>query len=253
MKKFFALFFATALLSGLAACADDDPVSVQALRTLDFEEADLGTEGYVWGKPLASEQDDFDWQGNPIRSNLYFGPVYTEDEAELWSFYSDSGHTYDTWNGFVVSNHTDSETEGYLNDKSVYAGTGADGSAQFAVGYYGAWTTPAEHGIPSVRFVSPVEPRSIAVAHTTYAYLYLKGNYEPDSMPDFAVVATGYDGDTQTGRTTAALAGGSLLEAGWLTMDLSELGSVTRIDFTVECSDEMAPLYFCMDNLSYSR
>ncbi len=243
-------------LAGSSDYTDSEPgrltVSVQALLCLDFEDADLGTEGYIWGKPLATEQDDFDWQGNPIRSNLYFGAIYEEGYAEVWSFYSDSGHTYDAWNGFVVSNHTDTETEGYTNDKSVYAGAGVEGSARFAVGYYGAWTSPAEHGIPAIRFDNPATLRSVAVAHTTYAYRYLAANYEAGAMPEFTVVATGYDEQQkQTGRATVTLAGEDLLEEGWCTMNLSDLTDVTRLEFTVECSDEMAPLYFCIDNLRY--
>lgn len=253
MKKLFFLLLASA---AACACSDDDetPAPTQPeVITIDFEAAELGTDGYIWGKPMATEQDDTDWQGNPILSNLYYGSLYTEADADIWTFFSDSGHTYDTWNGFVISNHTDMQTAGYTNDKSVYATSGANGSSQFAVGFYGAWTA-VPHGIPVIHFTTPVTLRSAEVANSTYVYLYFRDDVTTEEKPTFTLVATGYaDDNTQTGQVKLNLVEGTTISEGWQTMDLTRLGSVTKLEFTIECDDTMAPYYFCLDNLTYEK
>ena len=217
-----------------------------------FESAALGEEGFIWGKPMAVEEDDTDWQGNPIRSNRYYGSLYREGEADLWTFYSDSGHTFDTWNGFVVSNHTDMETSGYLNDKSVYAGSGAEGSKQFAVGYYGAWTAEP-YGIPVIKFETAVRPLSVGIANTTYVYRYFRDDVAEVRKPDYTLRITGVNGSEEVGEVSWLLAGGETIVEGWQTVDLSGLGEVTGLEFRIACEDVNAPLYFALDNLLYLK
>lgn len=251
MKKLFLLLFTAAAVS---ACSsdDDNPQQPGQLTTIDFEKAVLNDEGYIWGKEMATEQDDVDWQGNPIRSNLYYGSLYTEADADIWTFFSDSGHTYDTWNGFIISNHTDMQTSGYLNDKSVYAESGADGSSQFAVGFYGKWTAEP-HGIPVIHFTSPVQLQSAKVANTTYVYLYFRNDIAEAEKPTYTLVATGYANDTKTGEVSLDLIKGKTMLEGWQHLDLTPLGTVTKLEFRIDCVDEMAPYYFCLDNLTYQK
>lgn len=250
MKKLFLLVFAA---FAFAACSDDNdgPIAPD-YAVVDFETAELGTEGYIWGKAQATEQDDVDYQGNPIRSNIYYGSLWIEDDARMWTYFSDSGHTYDTWNGFVVSNHHDMNTAGYTNDKSVYAGGGAQGSRQFAMAFHGAWT-PAPKGVPVIKFATPVTPSSVEIANSTYVYLYFKNDVATAVKPSFTAVITGYDGATKTGTASVFLVSGETIKAGWETVDLSSLGKVTSLEFTVTCEDEMAPYYFCIDNLKYLK
>ena len=144
-------------MAALAFVGCDDDNDGPQIQTIGFEQAALGTDGFIWGKDQATEQDDTDYSGSPIKSNIYYGPVYTEKEAKVYTYYSDYGHTYETWNGFVISNHTDKKTEGYTNDKSVYADGGANGSAQFAAAYYAAWT-PENRGVPTIEFATAVAP-----------------------------------------------------------------------------------------------
>lgn len=231
-------------ISGIPA--PEEPVLI------GFEGAELGTEGYIWGKEMATEQDDVDYQGNPTRSNIYYGSLWTEAEAQVWTYFSDSGHQYDTWNGFVVSNHHDMDTEGYLNDKSVYAEGGAQGSKQFAMAFHGAWT-PAPKGVPVIKFTKPVTPQTVEIANSTYVYLYFKNDVATAVKPDFTAVITGYNGTTKTQAVSVPLVSGETLKAGWESVNLSSLGEVTSLEFTVTCADERAPYYFCVDNLKYLK
>ncbi len=219
---------------------------------IGFESAELGGEGFIWGKPMATEQDDTDWNGNPIRSNRYYGSLYTEGEADLWTFYSDSGHTYDSWNGFIVSNHTDMKTSGYQNDKSVYAASGAKGSDQFAIGYYGAWTEEP-YGIPVIKFETAVRPLSVEIANTTYVYLYFRDDVAEAEKPDMTLLITGMNGSEKTGDVPVVLVSGETIGAGWQTVDLTALGDVTSLEFRIACRDENAPLYFGLDQLIYLK
>lgn len=249
MKKLFLLAFAAL---AFAACSDDEYnyFELPTSYTVDFEKARLGDDGYIWGKPQAAEQDDTDYSGKPIKSNIFYGAIYAEKDAQIISYYTDYGHTYDTWNAFVISNHTDMETDGFLNDKSVYAASGASGSAQFAVAYYSAWT-PGGKGIPSIKFASAVTPLSVAVANTTYTYLYLKSA----GVDDVTVEITGYNCGIETGKVPVRLATKSpeTIKSGWETVDLSSLGTVTSIDFAVLSADVMCPTYVAIDDLQYSK
>ena len=173
MKKVLYTLLAVAALT---ACTDENNFYVDPVAVVDFEDARLGTDGYIWGKSLAEEIDDEDWMGNPIKSLYYYGPVYAQHDAVLMTYFNDFGGQYDVWNGFVISSRTDRETAGFTNDKSVYAESGDAGSKQFAVAFYSAFTDDNE-GIPTIAFAGGVRPRSIAIANTTYLYLYSR--FEP--------------------------------------------------------------------------
>lgn len=250
MKKLFYTLLAAA---ALAACSDENNYYVDPVSVMDFEEARLGTDGYIWGKTLASEIDDEDWMGNPIKSLYYYGPLYAQGDAVLMTYFNDFGGMYDVWNGFVVSSCTDRETEGFTNDKSVYAESGDNGSKQFAVAFYSNFTADDE-GIPTVRFAGGVRPLSIALANTTYLYLYFKGS-APAPVVDFEAVITGWNSGIKTGEVRVKLADGAanLVKEGWETVDLSSLGTVTQLTFAVETSDYMAPNYLAVDNLVYQK
>lgn len=249
MKKLLLLAFAA---FAFAACSDEtyNYFELPSSYTVDFEAAVLGDDGYIWGKSQATEQDDVDYTGKPIKSNIFFGPAYAEKDAQIYTYYTDYGHTYDTWNGFVISNHTDRTTEGFANDKSVYADSGANGSSQFAVAYYSAWT-PGGMGIPQIKFPSAVVPQSIAIANTTYLYLYLQNG----SIVDVTAEITGYNCGVETGKVTVDLANkaAGTIKSGWEEVDLSSLGSVTSLSFAVLSADVMCPSYLAIDELVYSK
>ena len=78
------------LLAALAFVGCDDDNDGPRIQTIGFEQAALGTDGFIWGKDQATEQDDTDYSGSPIKSNIYYGPVYTEKEAKVYTYYSDT-------------------------------------------------------------------------------------------------------------------------------------------------------------------
>lgn len=253
MKK--SLLFALAA-TVFAACSDDNNYYVNPKTTIGFEDAKLGDTGYLWGKPLATQQDGVDWMGNPIKTNLFSGVLYSEADVAVRSYFNDFGGTYDTWYGFVISSQTDRVTEGYTNDKSVYAEGGDGGSKAFAVGYYDAFGSAAGDGVPMIEFTGGVKPLSVAVANTTYFYLWFKGTSQAEVV-DAYVVVTGWNGGVKTGEVRVKMADGTSKEvkSGWETVDLNSLGRVTSLTFTTVNEDlsGYVPNYFAIDNLIYLR
>lgn len=257
MKKLFLLAFAA---FAFATCSDDSYYyELPDRHTIDFEGAVLGDDGYIWGKPQAVTLTEDDAAANYFGegSKYFFAPIYTQGDAFIYSFYCDYrglyGSAYDSWNGFVISNQVDKTIEGYTNDKSVYADGGAGGSAQFAIAYYGAWTGDP-YGTPTIKFNGAVKAETIAIANTTYLYLYFKGS-NPASAVDVKAVIKGFNSGIQTGSVEVKLvdAASGVVKSGWETVDISSLGMVTSMTFAVATTDSICPLYFAIDNLVYTK
>lgn len=251
MKRTFLTVFAVAAAAvAFVGCSKED--EGVKLAQLDFESATFNAEGYLWGKPLATEQETTDWNGDPITAKLFSGTLYTEEQAAVKGYFNDYGGLYDTWYGFVVSSLTDRTTEGYTNDKSVYAEGGAGNSKNFAVAYVDTYDSAKGAGIPTIEFDRAVKPLSVELANTTYLYLYFLGSY-PATVTDVRVIVTGWNNGTQTGTVEALMADGAAatVKSGWELVDLTALGSVTSLTFTLQTTDPMAPTYFALDNLIY--
>ena len=78
---------------------------------------------------------------------------------------------------------------------------------------------------------------------------------EATSVADVKGVITGYNGETKSGEVKFVMAdkASGTVQSGWETLDLSSLGTVTSMTFTVESEDTMCPYYFAIDNLAYEK
>lgn len=248
MKKL--LLFAFAMFA-FVACSDDDNTPI--VEVVTFEDAKLGEAGFIWGKEQAKlDENEF---------NVYNGPVYTEADATFITDYNDWGGSYESWSGFVVSNHTDMKTPGFKNDKSIYGKSGANGSKTFAMAFDGFDPAfmPYEKLTPTIKFNKPVQMKSVFVGMPTYLYLYFKG-VEGDSanaahpLVDASVEITGYLKGTPTGVAELSLIDGTHMLEGWFNYSgevMKVLNVVDELRFKFVCSDTMAPKYFAIDNLTY--
>ena len=80
MKKLLLLAFAA---FAFAACSDDDKMPTPPqLETISFSEVELGSDGYLWGKTLATDVDG---------SLEFEGVIYKEGSASFLSYFSDFG------------------------------------------------------------------------------------------------------------------------------------------------------------------
>ena len=230
MRKVYATVFTLLAGFGIAAAAD-------GVITLDLTKA--VTE-------LEFNADNGSWTG-----------TYNDEEEVIESqsfiFIHNSMGDYDTWWGFSASNHADnSRPENTLTQQwSAMAKGGIEldengdvklddfgapvvsDKVPYLVGYYNAYM--------SARPVDMIfndglahEPVGMYVCLNSYAYYSIQ------------------DGDAYTRPFTN---GDLTLSRGWKYVDLSSLGAVNEIYFTMDSTDKGAwgmntPGYFCLDKLS---
>ena len=157
------------------------------------------------------------------------------------------------------SSCSDATTPGYTN-LSAITKKGVSTNT-YLISNSGAWnTTPSE--------ISFVEGKSflakeIYVTNATYAYLAIKDQNDGNQSPlvkqwtdddEFILTITGYSNGQPTGSIEISLADGMDILNTWKKVDLSELGYVTSIGFSVSSTDTgdwgmNTPAYFCIDQL----
>ena len=168
------------------------------------------------------------------------------------------------WSGFAISNTTDSITPGYPNQYSAITGSGADGSATYAVSYAGN----ASIKLPALTDLTGL---NTSITNTTYTALSMQNG---DSFAKKFGGDSGNDADyfklTLNGFANGSATGTSLdffladfrfddnsldyIVRDWTLIDLTSLGQVDEIRFRYESSDAgqfgiNTPIYFAIDNV----
>ena len=193
----------------------------------------------------------------------YFPCVYdTEFGSSYWSY------------GFVYSSKTDTTTSGYVNQYSAKAGSGYGGSSKYALCYGIGMMV----NLTGAAAGEPVE--GFYVTNTTYAYNSMRDGDAfakkfgdttgtgittgQGTAPDwFKLSVKGFSGGTMTTDSVdfyladfrpAGTANDSIIK-GWHWVDLTPLGHVDSLQFTLSSSDNgmygmNTPSYFCMDNFT---
>ena len=153
-----------------------------------------------------------------------------------------------SWDGFSYSNITDTRTTGWAGQYNAIAGAGQGGSANYAVGYVG-WASP-----PTVTLSGPRVVDGLYVTNTNYAYYSMLngdafakkfGDDSGDDQDFFLLTVTGKDADgLVTGTVDFYLADYRFADNGsdyiintWQYVDLTSLGLVTSLEFTLNSSD----------------
>jgi len=177
--------------------------------------------------------------------------------------------TYDSWSGWAISADTDTVARGFNNQFSAMAGSGFDGSVNYAVSYaFGG------------NYISIVDETGVDeailsgmyVTNNAFAYYSM---LEGDSFTKKFGGATGEDPDFfsvvfkkyQNGQLStdsveyyladfrAADAAEDYILKDWAWVDLSSLGSMDSLFIVMRSSDIGAfgintPLYFCVDDIT---
>lgn len=218
-------------------------------QTINFEDLTLSPQSYYNGADSA---------GGFTSNGLFFSTDYN----------TEFGYWVDGWG---YSNQTDVTTAGYLNEGSVYAGSGASGSANFGI---------CNSGV--IEFLTPQLVESMAITNTTYAALsMIQGDFAGKifgSTTDANGDVDGTNGEDFffiriVGRDVSGNALDSLdfyladyrfadstqdyILDTWSTVDLSSFGVVSSLSFEFQSSDVgdfgiNTPTYFAMDNLMYT-
>ena len=153
--------------------------------------------------------------------------------------------------GIAISNYLDDNLSEARSFDIQLAVPVSNGSKNFAV----------VNGTASMEFANgkPRTIKSVDIMNTTYCLSIIKhGNAIAKALSksgDYLnVIITGYNGETETGKVKVALAvGGGALNR-WYTADLTTLGAVTKVGFSMQGSDTGAyglntPTYFAFDNV----
>jgi len=215
----------------------------------DFEDVELNADS-IW-MPTEDEQDDM-------------GYAYMRSQGWDFSNYTYYGYVF----GFTASSRTDTTTEGYEASFTAVTGSGYK-SANYAVVYpdYVETEVVAADG----------EPHTVTGCYITNNLWTYQAIMEGDgygdntpfggadgTYPDYLkIIATGYDEDGEELGTTEFYLADYRFEdntedyvvTDWRWFDLSVLGEVNSVGFTMEGSKTdvsglTTPAYFCMDDFN---
>jgi Domain of unknown function (DUF4465) len=216
----------------------------------------------------------------PISGNLYYsgcnspGGPPTDFSSQGATFNNDTAvfGTDCFWQGWAYSQTTDATTPGFGNQYSAAAGSGAGGSATYGVAFTGG-EVGAQDPITRITFAQEVSLSGAEITNTTYAALSMRDGDSfakkfggaSGSDPDyFRLTITGRDAlDAITGSIVFALADFTsannaldYIVTQWTFVDLTGLGSVAALEFSLDSSDQSfgflnTPSYFALDNLQF--
>lgn len=209
-----------------------------------FDDLNLEAESFYNGSDRAGE-----FESNGVVFNI---------------FYDDEFVPY--WEGFAYSNTTDTTTPDFTNQYSAITGTGADNSSIYGVAYLGFFGI-----VPTITFEDEVNLARAYITNTTYAFFAMQDGIAPAKKfggadggdPDwYLLTITGKDADGEvTGDIEFYLAdfrsddnSQDYIVDEWTAVDLSGLGMVKTVEFSVSSSDEgdfgiNTPTYFAIDNI----
>jgi hypothetical protein len=249
MKK--NVFFTCLLSAGMmyTACTSDDS---DFNPKTDVEETQIVTfEGSYWNALIDAPQ-----YGGPL---LYGENAknysWTDAATQLCGFMSNTwGGTYGyAEGGSAISNYIDANTNEPRDYNIQLAVPVSNGSSNFVVVFDNSSLMFADK---KARII-----KSMDVIGTTYALAVCKngdGNDYAKALTEkgdfYNVIVTGYKAGQETGNVTIAIAkdGGYLTD--WYKADMTALGAVDSLAFTMDGSDKSSwgiktPKYFAFDNV----
>ena len=182
---------------------------------------------------------------------------FTSGDFTFINNFTDWGEYGTSWDGFAYSTMT-AMTYASLDDQyNSCVGHGANDSKTFAVFFYNSYAkiTPAVSRKDGASF----EPQACLVTNSAYAYTSMKEGdaYAKKFGEDdwFLLTATGYLDDVKVGTAEYYLAQNGKIADAWEIFDLSGIGTVDRVEFSLSSSDNgewgmNTPAYFCLDNFN---
>lgn len=170
------------------------------------------------------------------------------------------------WEGWAISAQNDTLTPGFMNDLSVIAGEGAEGSTSFAVTYA---FSPQKITLTGDAIGGVVQ--GMYVNNNTYAYLGIRDGVGPatafggmdGNAPDFYLLTIKAikDGELKADSVDFYLADyrfdnndDDYIVKDWTYIDLTSLGNVDELQISLSSSDNgefgmNTPAYVCVDNI----
>jgi Domain of unknown function (DUF4465)/Secretion system C-terminal sorting domain len=200
-----------------------------------------------------------DWSGGFTSGNAVFANHY------------DTSFGYTSWDGFSISNKRDTLTSGYTNQYSAITGAGYNNSTNYAVGYYSSYSPMR------IKLVGAAKRKQLGgfyITNSTYSYIAMRDGSAFNKKfggaigkdPDwFKLTISGYKNGGQLTDSVVEfyLADFRFADSSkdyfvkqWTWLDLTKLGNVDSIEFTMSSNDTAGgygmrnPSYFCLDNFT---
>lgn len=217
-------------------------------------------DGYTNNNPAYADLINFE-DVNLNGAQYYNGA----DEAGLfaasgYSFMNYYDKTYNSWYGFAVSATTGTDYTGWgtPSEFNSCVGGGME-SKQFAVGYYSEYSYTNEGQGPAIFAEKAFKPEYVYVTNAAYSYkTMLNGDSYAKKFDATDYLLLKIIGRTNEGKETGHvdfyLAKDGKIVNEWTKVDLTPLGAVDYVDFSMDSSDKGAygintPTYFCLDNM----
>ncbi|MEA3447348.1 MAG: DUF4465 domain-containing protein [Bacteroidota bacterium] len=241
MMKKISIAFASFALAGCFFVS-----GTMAQNTAGFENLNLENESYYDGGQ--------DYSGSGETESFY----YASGGVNFTVNFTDWGGGMTSYSGMAYSNETDLSTADNSN-YSAYAtpAGGANGSANYGVFY------PSYTGGDSIFFDDPVNIEHAWFTNHVWTYHYINGSdgigegeFQAGDSMVLNIIA--YDESDQiTGDVEIDLAdftgSNTYIMDNWTEVDLSSLENVKYLKFEINSSDDLAPTYFCIDDLTYTN
>ncbi len=188
--------------------------------------------------------------------------------------FTDWGGGITSWSGFAYSNKLDTVVQDFSNQYSCFAGQQTSNSTIFGISYNNIDVNTYQPVPNTVSFVHTIKPLTIHITNDTYTALTIKNGSayskkfggSSGNDPDwFKLIIVGYMDSITTDTVEYYLADYRFVNnqqdyivKNWQTVDLSSLGIINQLSFTLYSSDTGSfgmntPAYFCFDNLYYEN
>lgn len=262
LSKFF-LYALTLCMITFSACTDDelvDPVEESTVYVSDFEGL-----SFPEGDDVYYGQDKV---GENLGENDYgytqYQTLFTSGQVNYTAIYNEKDADDNYYSGVTYSRLTDNSLEGLAGRDVAMPGQGAEDSEVYGI-YHGSTTF-------TFKYEEGAIPQSIQLTNNAYTYSsmlegddYAKkfGGVNGTDPDFFRVVISGLDEyDMPTASVIFYLAdfrsadnSEDYIVDSWEEVDLTALGTVQKITFSFESSDEgewgmNTPAYFAFDNLT---
>jgi hypothetical protein len=209
--------------------------------------------------------EDFGLPAHSFDNNAGAGGQFVIDGNQFNNNYDP---TFGVWSGWAISSMTDATTAGFNNQYSAIAGSGADNSQTYGVGFTFGPNADAFHPAESYINLAPgANPESVQVTNTTYDYFsMLNGDQFAKKFGpgDYLLLdVRGYTGPEGTGTQVGSVdfylanflgSNGTIVNT-WQTLDLNSLAGAESLRFGLTSSDNdpvygmNTPAFFAIDNL----
>ena len=236
MKNFLLIILTGGMLSII-------PHLLLGQTIIDFEDIEVPVDSFLNGQ---------DANGGFATKDVFFVNHYIPDPM------------FPSWSGWSISNKTDTLTPGFMNQYSVITGSGFENSTNFAVSFNQS-VIRLEHEAAGM----PVA--GMYITNNTYTYLSMQdgdafakkfGGVTGDDPDFFLLTIKKYlDGNLSTDSVDFYLAdfraednSQDYIVKDWTFVDLSSLGAVDSLVFSLSSSDVgqfgmNTPAYFCVDQI----